>query len=168
MTVTRVAFICSGNICRSPLAEGIFKQQVAEAGLADQFHIKSFGIGPWHVGEAPDPRAQQTAARHGVTLTGRAQQFRARDFERFDQVWALDSEVAVRLRQLAPTAAVRNKIRLLREHDPEAALATNGRRRHDELDVPDPYYGGPAGFEEAYRIIERSGRRLLESLRPAE
>jgi protein-tyrosine phosphatase len=162
MAITRICFVCSGNICRSPLAEGIFKQQTAQAGLADQFHIESFGIGPWHVGEPPDRRAQQTARQHGLTLTGRAQQFKARDFARFDQVWALDGEVADFLRQLAPSPADRQKVRLLREHDPERAPAHG---RDTELDVPDPYYGGPEGFEEAYGIIERAGRGLLDSLR---
>jgi protein-tyrosine phosphatase len=159
MTLTRLCFVCSGNICRSPLAEAIFKQQVEEAGRSEQFHVESFGIGPWHIGEPPDPRAQQTARRHGLHLPGRARQFKPHDFERFDQVWALDSDVADFLRRLAPTAAARAKVRLLREHDPDAASATG-----DELDVPDPYYGGPEGFEQVYHILRRCGRQLLASL----
>jgi protein-tyrosine phosphatase len=168
MSIIRICFVCSGNICRSPLAEGVFKHQVELAGLAGDFHIESFGIGSWHVGEAPDPRAQQTARRHGLRLTGRAQQFKPRDFERFDLIVALDSEVAEYLRRLAPTPADRDKVRLLRQHDPEQA-ATGRRPRHGQapdLDVPDPYYGGPEGFEAAYQIIERSGRALLAHLRP--
>ncbi len=162
MEKTRVAFICSGNICRSPLAEGIFKHQAAQAGLGETFHIESFGIGPWHVGEAPDRRAQETARLHGLRLTGRAQQFKARDFGRFDRVLALDTEVAEYLRRLAPSPADRAKVQLLREHDPQRRNAR--RPDDDELDVPDPYYGGPEGFEEAYEIIERSGQALLTSL----
>ena len=166
MTVTPVCFVCSGNICRSPLAEGIFKHQVQEAGLGEQFHIESFGIGPWHVGEAPDRRAQQAAQRHGLRLSGRAQQFKACDFDRFDHILALDAEVADFLRRLAPTPAARQKVRLLREHDPEIRQIA-GRRALDEadLDVPDPYYGGPEGFEDAYQMIERSGQQLLRTLR---
>jgi protein-tyrosine-phosphatase len=115
MSIIRICFVCSGNICRSPLAEGVFKHQVELAGLAGDFHIESFGIGSWHVGEAPDPRAQQTARRHGLRLTGRAQQFKPRDFERFDLIVALDSEVAEYLRRLAPT--------------PPAGAGGTGRRR---------------------------------------
>jgi protein-tyrosine phosphatase len=163
MTKLRICFVCAGNICRSPMAEGLFKHQAAQAGLSDRLHIESFGIGPWHVGEAPDRRAQQTARRHGVELTGRAQQFRARDFERFDQVWALDTEVAEFLRQLAPNTAARQKVRLLRELDPHRP--THAARYESPLDVPDPYYGGPEGFEEVYRILERSSQTLLETLK---
>jgi protein-tyrosine phosphatase len=166
MTVTRVSFVCSGNICRSPLAEGIFKHQVQQAGLSEQLHIESFGIGPWHVGESPDRRAQLTAQRHGLRLTSRAQQWQPRDFARFDHVLALDADVADYLRRLAPTEPDRRKVRLLREHDP--ALDHSRVREQpaaDDLDVPDPYYGGPEGFEDAYQMIERSGARLLESLR---
>jgi protein-tyrosine phosphatase len=160
MAKTRVCFVCMGNICRSPLAEGVFTHLVKEAGREGEFHIESFGVGAWHVGEPADYRSQATARRHGITLTGRAQQFKARDFERFDQVWALDGEVADFLRRMAPTDAARAKVRLLREHDPEAGAADP---EHGDLDVPDPYYGGPEGFEEAYQMIERSERRLLES-----
>ena len=141
--------------------------QAKQAGIAATLHVESFGVGPWHVGEAPDPRAQQTALRHGLRLTGRAQQFKARDFERFDQVWALDTEVADALRRLAPNAAARQKVRLLRELDPQRAART-ARRYEDPLDVPDPYYGGPEGFEEVYTILERSSRALIETLRAQE
>jgi protein-tyrosine phosphatase len=155
----RISFVCLGNICRSPMAEGIFRRLVDEAGLGNQFEIESHGIGPWHVGEAPDPRARRTAQAHGVTLDSIAQQIQARDFSRLDHVLALDSEVAESLRALAPSAADRAKVRLLREFDPRA----NGQRRGG-LDVPDPYYGGHAGFEDAYQMIERSARGLLHEL----
>ncbi len=163
MSVTRVCFVCLGNICRSPLAEGIFKHQVAQAGLADEFHVESAGIEPWHVGEAPDPRAQETARAHGLRLAGRAQQFKARDLDRFDLVLALDAEVLEHLRRLAPASAAHAKVRALRETDP--TLSAHGTRSALELEVPDPYYGGPEGFELAYQMIERSTRQLLENLR---
>jgi protein-tyrosine phosphatase len=107
------------------------------------------------VGEAPDPRSQRVAQAHGITLTSRAQQFNARDFERFDLILALDAEIYDNLHHLAPTEAARAKIRLLREADPLA--------QHD-YDVPDPYYGGLDGFEDAYAMIERACRGWLAQL----
>lgn len=163
MTKTHICFVCAGNICRSPLAAGIFRHLAAQAGLSQRLHVESFGIGPWHVGEAPDRRAQQVARRHGVELTGSAQQFKTRDFERFDQVWALDTEVADFLRQMAPGEAARQKVRLLRELDPQRPA--HATRSENPLDVPDPYYGGPEGFEDVYRIIERSSQALLATLK---
>lgn len=140
------------------MAEGVFARLVQEAGLAHAFEIESAGVGPWHVGEAPDPRARQTARAHGLALASVAQQIQAADFARLDHVIALDAEVAAALRRLAPSAADRAKVRLLREFDPH--LPANG-----SLDVPDPYYAGPDGFELAYQMIERSSRGLLETLR---
>ena len=159
MTRTRLAFVCSGNICRSPLAEGVFARLVRDAGLEPDFDVESFGTGPWHVGEAADPRAQQTARAHGLVLDSVAQQITGADFARLDLVVALDGEVATALRRLAPTPADRAKVRLLREFDSQTADAY-------DLDVPDPYYAGPDGFELAYQMIDRSARRLLETLRP--
>src|SRR5690349_13145003 len=159
MSRTRVAFVCSGNICRSPMAEGVFVRLVSEAGLDADFDVESAGVGPWHVGEAPDPRAAQTARAHGVALDTVAQQIQARDFGRFDWLLALDGDVANTLRRMAPTPADRAKVRLLREFDPQTANPY-------DLDVPDPYYSGPDGFETAYEMIERSARRLLDTLKP--
>lgn len=142
-----------GNICRSPLAEGVFKHLAAQADLA--CHVESAGTGGWHVGEPADPRSQRVAVQHGLRLTGRAQQFRAADFARFDYVLALDEEIASDLRYLAPSPAEARKIHLLREYDPRA----NG-----DLNVPDPYYGGPEGFERVYEMIDRSCRALLKEV----
>ncbi|MCC7359458.1 MAG: low molecular weight phosphotyrosine protein phosphatase [Anaerolineales bacterium] len=157
MTLTCIAFVCSGNICRSPLAEAVFAHLVREAGHETEFDVESFGTGPWHVGEGADPRAQRTARAHGLLLSGTAQQITSGDFARLDLAVALDTKVAAALRQLAPTPADRAKVRLLREFDPGAV------NKYD-LDVPDPYYSGPDGFELAYQMIERSARRLLEAL----
>ena len=165
MTRTRIAFVCSGNICRSPLAEGVFTRLVRDAGLEPDFDVESFGTGPWHVGESADPRAQQIARAHGLVLgqadvdEAGAGHFGAGDFGRLDLVIALDGEVATALRRLAPSSADRAKVRLLREFDPQTADAY-------DLDVPDPYYAGPDGFELAFQMIERSARRLLATLRP--
>jgi protein-tyrosine phosphatase len=151
----RISFVCMGNICRSPTAEGVFRNLVEQAGLSNRFEIESHGIGPWHIGEAPDPRAQQTARAHGLRLDCVAQQIRARDFGRFDHLVALDRDVAEQLRRLAPTPADRARVRLLREFDPQA---------RGDLDVPDPYYGGPSGFEDAFAMIERSAKGVLQWL----
>src|SRR5436190_2427677 len=145
-----------GNICRSPLAEGVFKHLIQQAKLNDRFQIESAAIGSWHVGEAPDTRAQHAAQAHGIRLDSTAQQFGAKDFSRFDAVLALDKEIASSLHHLAPTPQDRQKIRLLREYDPLA----NG-----DLDVPDPYYGRQEDFERAYQMIERSCEQLLKEIK---
>jgi len=144
-----------GNICRSPLAEGVFKHLVQQAKLEDGFQIESAAIGSWHVGEAPDTRAQRTAQAHGIRLDSTARQFRLNDFARFDAVLALDEEIASNLHELAPAPEARQKIRLLREYDPLA----NG-----DLNVPDPYYGRQEDFERAYQMIERACQALLKEL----
>lgn len=146
-----ICFVCLGNICRSPLAEGVFQHLATQAGW--DCRVESAGTGGWHVGEVPDPRSQRVAHAHGLRLTSRAQQFRAADFARFDYVFALDEEIAADLRALARTPAELHKIHLLREYDPRA----NG-----DLNVPDPYYGGLDGFERVYEMIERSCRELIQ------
>lgn len=151
----RVTFVCLGNICRSPLAAGVFKHLVKQAGRAQEFHIESAGVGGWHVGEAADRRSQQVARQHGITLEGRAQQFKERDFERFDWVLALDADIYADLQRLAPNETARAKVHLLRETDPEA---------RGDYDVPDPYYGGLDGFEQAYQMIERACQGWLERM----
>ena len=160
MTPVRLSFVCLGNICRSPMAQGVFENLVAASGRSGDFQIESAGVGSWHVGQAPDRRALATAKAHGLTLTSRAQQIQRRDFARLDMVIALDSEVADELRRLAPTPTDRAKVRLLREFDPIRSGRTG------DLDVPDPYYGDTAGFEDAYQMIERACRGLLETIQP--
>jgi len=153
--VIRVCFVCMGNICRSPLAEGVFKHLAAEAGAGKDFQIESFGIGAWHVGEDPDSRSQDVARAHGIRLTSRAQQFQPEDFPRFDHVLALDETIASDLHRLATRDADRAKIRLLRAYDPWA---------EGNLNVPDPYYGDQQGFEVIYQMIYRACRKLLKNL----
>jgi len=160
----RISFVCLGNICRSPMAEGVFKSLVEQARLTGQFHIESAGIGGWHAGESADARAQATAQSHGIHLTSRARQFQRADFARLEAVMALDSDVADALRRLAPTAADRAKVHLLREYDP--LLRKDVTASSVDMDVPDPYYGGPEGFEDAFQMIERSSRQLLQQLAP--
>ena len=157
----RVLFVCLGNICRSPLAEGVFLHLAREAGVADRFEVDSAGTGHWHVGERPDSRAQAVARRHGVELPSLARQVTRADFDRFDYIVAMDRENLWDLERMAketPGAEPRAKIRLLREDDPDR---TAGDDRHD---VPDPYYGGPSGFDAVYTMVHRSAKALLERL----
>lgn len=166
MSTINISFVCLGNICRSPLAEGIFKHLVEQAGRSHEFQIDSAGVGGWHAGEPADPRAQATARAHGLTLTGRAQQIGPADFARLDAIIALDSDVADEVRRLASSPADRAKVRLLREYDPVLTKRAGAAAWATALDVPDPYYGGSQGFEDAYQMIERSCRALLASLSP--
>lgn len=152
---TSVLFVCLGNICRSPLAEGVFRSLVREEGIEDRFTIDSAGTGAWHVGEPPDPRSIEVAASNGVPLDGCARQVRPEDLERFDVVIAMDRENLRNLERMAANGT-RARIHLLREFDPEGG--------GDE--VPDPYYGGPRGFQDVYEMVHRSCRSLLEELRP--
>ena len=149
-----ILFVCLGNICRSPLAEGVFRSLVEEAGQSDRFEIDSAGTGAWHVGEPPDARAAMVANQHGVTLECRARQVTPEDFDRFDFVVAMDRENLRVLQRMAAESGSDAEVRLLREFDPDQA--------GDE--VPDPYYGGASGFETVYDIVSRSCRALLRRL----
>jgi protein-tyrosine phosphatase len=157
----RVCFVCSGNICRSPTAEAVLRRQLAEAGLAGQVEVDSAGLGDWHVGEDADHRSAAALRRRGYPpWEHAARQFRAADFADRDLVVALDAGHERELRALAPTAADRDKIRLLRSYDPVGAAAGPG-----ELDVPDPYYGGADGFERVLDLVEAACRSLLAEVR---
>lgn len=155
---TSVLFVCLGNICRSPLAEGIFRRLVADAGLEGKFEIESAGTGAWHVGERPDARAEMVASQHGVSLLSRARQVTDDDLRRFDYVIAMDRENLRNLQRMADALGSETdaQIHLLREFDPE---------RGDGDEVPDPYYGGASGFENVYEMVRRSCRALLSRLR---
>lgn len=153
-----VLFVCLGNICRSPLAEGVFRHVVREAGLEHRFEIDSAGTSAYHIGDPPDRRTAAVATRRGITLDSRARQFRPEDFGRFDYVFAMDRDNLAALERAARTAGSGGEVRLLREFDPEAG---------DDLEVPDPYYGGPQGFEEVHDIVDRACRNLFDHLRSA-
>ena len=157
----RVLFVCLGNICRSPLAEGVFLHLAEKAGVADRFEVDSAGTGDWHVGERPDPRARAVARQHGVKLPSLARQVEPADFDRFDHIVAMDRENLWALERMArerSSGGSRAEIHLLRVDDPDRE---EGDDRHD---VPDPYYGGPGGFEEVYRMVHRSAEALLARL----
>ncbi len=150
----RVQFVCLGNICRSPLAEGVFKAQVEAAGLSERFVIESAGTGSWHVGAPPDKRMLQTAMGHGVYLTSRGRQFDYRDFEAFDHILVMDRSNLHDVLFLDRKERFSDRVKLFREFDPQP----------DDYQVPDPYYGGADGFEQVYRIVERTSEALLAAL----
>lgn len=150
----RVLFVCLGNICRSPSAEGVFRSLVEQAGLSDQIEIDSCGTGNWHVGKSPDDRAQQAARRRGIDISDlRARQIRAEDLDRFDYVLVMDRQ------NLADVRAIWQQNGGTRP----ALFLDFGPSGHDE--VPDPYYGGHEGFETVLDMIEEAGRGLLADIR---
>jgi protein-tyrosine phosphatase len=155
MRSARILFVCTGNICRSPTAEGVFRHVVAKAGLADRIVIESAGTHGYHVGEAPDPRTQQAAARRGYDLSElRARRVERRDFSDFDYVLAMDETNVQFLERLCPPEHA-HKLRLFMEFGPDTALR----------EVPDPYYGGADGFERVLDLAERASAGLLAHLR---
>lgn len=155
---TRVLFVCLGNICRSPTAEGVMRALVSDAGMQDSIQLESAGTGAWHVGSPPDPRASEAASARGVELEGHARQVRREDFEMFDLLLAMDRENVRELRRQAQGDEERAKVRLLREFDP--ASAGSG-----DLDVPDPYYGAEGGFDEVFELVHAACAGLLEQIR---
>lgn len=152
---TRILFVCLGNIIRSPLAARLFERAAQDTGLGENYDVDSAGTGGWHAGEGPDERMLRTAARRGFDYTNAARKLESSDLDTFDLVIAMDLENKADIQALARTPVQQAKVRLLREFD---ALA-NGA-----VAVPDPWYGGPSGFEDVYDIIERSVHGLLESL----
>ena len=151
---TRVLFVCMGNICRSPTAEGVFAHFVKEAGLDDRVEVDSAGTHAYHVGEPPDRRARAAAERRGYTLENiRARRVDVQDFERFDHVIAMDRLNLVTLMESAEPEQ-QAKISLFLDFAPGP-----------EREVPDPYYGGAAGFERVLDLVEEASRGLLETLR---
>jgi protein-tyrosine phosphatase len=155
----RVCFVCSGNICRSPTAEAVFRRRLAAAGLAGAVEVDSAGLGDWHVGEAVDRRsAAALRARGYPAWPHEAKQFQRSDFAERDLVVALDAGHEHALLTLAATEEDRDKVRMLRSYDPGAATDPAG------LDVPDPYYGGEQGFEHVLDLIEAACAGLLDEV----
>jgi protein-tyrosine phosphatase len=153
MITLKILFVCSGNICRSPLAEAIFRSLTAQANVSDRFVVDSAGTHDYHEGDQADPRTRRVGRLHGVDVTSIARPVIDADFDRFDLIVAMDRGHLRDLRSRAG-AGRRASIRLMREFDSEAA----------EQDVPDPYYGGEEGFETMYSILEPACRGLLVSL----
>lgn len=155
----RILFVCLGNICRSPTAEGVMLHKLRVAGLADDVDVESAGTGGWHVGHPPDERATAAAEARGITLESRAQRFEPFHFDDFDLILAMDRKNLEDMRSIAPHADAEGRLHLLREFDPLAVEA-------GELEVPDPYFGGRHGFEDVLDMVERACDGLLEEIRP--
>jgi protein-tyrosine phosphatase len=154
----RLLFVCLGNICRSPMAEGVFRRVAEEEGALDRFELDSAGMGDWHIGQAPDTRAQAAARNRGMDISGqRARQVTSSDYERFDLLLAMDNSNYDELIALAPKSEL-HKVRLFLDYAPKA-----GTRN-----VPDPFYGGSEGFDHALDLIEAAARGLLAELLATE
>jgi protein-tyrosine phosphatase len=152
--VIRVLFVCLGNICRSPTAEGVLRKLVVDRGLSGRVEIDSAGTHAYHVGAPPDRRAAQAAARRGIDLSAlRGRRVDPSDFERFDYVLAMDRENLANLQAIAPSGH-ETKVRLF--------LEFGSQRTVDE--VPDPYYGGPRGFDDVLDLVEDAADGLLDHI----
>jgi len=150
----RICFVCLGNICRSPTAEGIFQHLVMERSVQSYFEIDSAGTSAYHIGEPANSKSQKEANRHGITLHSKARRFEASDLSYFDLIVAMDKENLSNINQLDSKNEHSEKIMLLREFDPTP----------ENNEVPDPYAGGRQGFENVFNIVERSCKQLLDKL----
>ena len=152
--MVRVCFVCLGNICRSPSAEGVMRSLLEEKHPTATVDVQSAGTSAWHVGERPDPRSRAAASTRGIVVDGKAQHFEAKDFERFDYVLALDASNQADVLALATSEEEKEKVHLLLDFDPA----------HQGQDVPDPYYGGVNGFEHVLDLCEAACAGLLEHM----
>lgn len=151
----RILMICMGNICRSPTAEGVLRRLIEQNGLSSLIEVESAGTHGYHVGECPDRRAQQAALKRGYDLSAlRARKVTREDFEKFDLVLAMDRENLANLLEICPPSE-RLKVRLFLSYAEEV----------DVDEVPDPYYGGPAGFERVLDLVERAALGVIKALR---
>lgn len=154
--MTRVLFVCLGNICRSPTAHGVFQQMVDNAGLNEKIHVDSAGTAAWHIGKSPDSRSTEHARLRGYDLSPlRARQAVAADFDQFDYVLAMDKENLSNLQDICPNGAKSAPQLFLYEFS----------RKFNELEVPDPYYGGEAGFEQVLDLVEDACEGLLSDIK---
>lgn len=151
----RILLVCLGNICRSPTAEAALREALAAAGLDGEVEVDSAGTGSWHLGEPPDPRMTAAAAQAGLELSGRARRVSVDDFAEFDLLLVMDHSNLDDVRRLAPDAAGQERVKLFRSFEDAA----------DGDDVPDPYYGGPDGFERVVEITRRGARGVVGWLR---
>lgn len=151
----RLLFICLGNICRSPAAEGVMKKIVWDKWVDDEYEIDSAGIGSWHVGELPDRRMRQCGAKRGYDFNSRARQFKTEDFDRFDYIFVMDSENEEDVRRKARGEHDCQKIRRLSDYF---------RSHKGQRSIPDPYYGNERDFEFALDLIEDACKGVFEVL----
>lgn len=146
-----VLFVCMGNICRSPLAEGLFIHKINRRRVAHRFMVDSCGTGNWHVGSRPDPRILELASSHNIALPSRARQVRLSDFDDYDHILCMDDENRMDLMELG---ASESKVKLMLDCDPDQKLR----------EVPDPYYGGEEGFHQVYAMLDAATEALIDSL----
>jgi protein-tyrosine phosphatase len=157
----RVGLVCLGNICRSPMAEVVLRAELERAGLSGRVEVDSAGTGDWHVGDPMDPRARAELARRGYDgARHRARQFEPSWFRGYDLVVAMDQSNLARLRRMAPDPQAADRIALFRRFDP--ALA--GRRDARDLEVPDPYEGGPEEYALVFDLVQPAARGLADQL----
>jgi protein-tyrosine phosphatase len=150
-----VLFVCLGNICRSPLAEGVFRHRARRDAPDESIVVDSAGTGGWHVGDPPDPRSTEVARAHGVSLEGQvARRVVPLDLSTFDWIVAMDHDNLAELRSLQARHGGTARVVLLRDFDPEPG----------DGEVPDPYYGGPGGFDRVFEMVDRSCAALLDTL----
>lgn len=154
----KILFVCLGNICRSPAAEGIMRHIVEKRGLTNDIDIDSAAIGPWHIGELPDARMRRCGARHGYAFNSRARQLTSADFGRFDLIVGMDHENIRAIRAKARNREDEQKIRL---------MADFLRHHPNHSTVPDPYYGGERGFELVIELLEDACEALADELQAA-
>ena len=154
MNQKRILFVCLGNICRSPAAEGIFRQLVAQRHLEHDFFIDSAGIGSWHIGDLPDPRMRRCGARHGYTFDSRARQLSSDDFDQFDYIIGMDHDNLHDIKGKARRA----------EDEKKVLLMADFLRHHDSATIPDPYYGGDRDFDHVVELLEDACESLLDWL----
>ncbi|TLD68999.1 low molecular weight phosphotyrosine protein phosphatase [Phragmitibacter flavus] len=151
---TSILFVCMGNICRSPAAEGVMLHQLEKASLSDQVRIDSAGTFGFHAGNLPDKRMRAAASHRGITLESRAREIQPADLESFDLILVMDRDNLANVRALDPTQIHQEKIRLFCDYCTE----------HDQKEVPDPYYGGPDGFELVLDLLEDGCTELTRRL----
>jgi len=150
----KICFVCLGNICRSPTAEGVFRHMVNERSLQPYFEIDSSGTSAYHIGESANVHSQRTANDHGITLHSKAQRFEASDISDFDLILAMDRSNLANIKKLDAGNNGEDRILLLRDFDPTP----------ENKEVPDPYSGGREGFENVFQIVKRSCKQLLDEL----
>mgnify|MGYP000859634067 CR=1 FL=1 len=154
--MVRVLFVCMGNICRSPVAEGVFRRMLEGVGLTEKIYVDSAGTHSYHTGAPPDARSQATALRRGVDLRGlRARRVTVADFAEFDYLLAMDRDNFQHLLESCEEPELRSRIQLFMDYAPHLP----------EREVPDPYYGGPHGFERVMDLIEEAAEGLLRGIR---